>query len=76
MTEKQKIILYIRCPSCLREKEVFLTREEYMNFLKYKNGRGTIQDMLPDIPAPERELLKGGMCGECWERIFGSAPAE
>lgn len=68
--------LYKQCYVCGEDKEVSLTKDEYNSYCKYLNGEGCIQDMLPNVPAPERELLKGGMCGECWRRMFALPPWE
>lgn len=69
-----KIIL--TCPECREMKEIELTQDEYRNYLKYKHGECFIQDMLPTLPRHERELLRGGMCGSCWDFFFGQSPWE
>ena len=47
-----------------------MTEEEQKNYSLYLSGEGLIQNMLPNISPPDRELLRGGMCGDCWKKIF------
>lgn len=70
MSEMNKLELNIECPLCGEVKKILLTTEEYINYIAYQCGQGLIQEMLPNVPAPERELLAGGMCGECWKKNF------
>lgn len=67
MDEKNKLKIRMECPYCGEIRDIFMTLEEYVNYELYLNGYGLIQQMLPNIPAPDRELLKGGMCGKCWK---------
>lgn len=53
------------CPYCNQIKTVYLTEEEFENWLRYLDGGLLIQDMLPNVSNADRELLRGGMCGEC-----------
>ena len=76
MSERKNIEVVKTCPKCGGEKAIHMSEAEFQNLINYYNGEGLIQDMIPDIPAPERELLRGGMCGECWRRIFGPPPWE
>ena len=71
-----KVVYQVRCPECGEMKKIELSVEEYENLQRYYAGEGLIQDMLPDIEPPIRELLKGGMCGECWIGMFGMSPWE
>ena len=71
-----KVVYQVRCPECDEMKKIELSVEEYENLQRYYAGEGLIQDMLPDIEPPIRELLKGGMCGECWIGMFGMSPWE
>jgi len=35
-----------------------------------------IQDALPEMPPAERELLLSGICGKCWDKLFGGEEDE
>lgn len=70
------MIITLICPECKEEKKVELTQEEYENYTRYKYGEGLIQDMLPNVDRKTRELLRGDMCGDCWEIFFGTPPWE
>lgn len=76
MDKTKKIKVEKICPKCKECKAIYMTEEEEENYYLYLNGIGLIQDMLPDIPAPERELLRGGMCGDCWKKLFGPPCSE
>ena len=44
---------------------------DWADFIKWKEGRGLIQDCLPYLSADEREFLMTGLMPEEWERTFG-----
>lgn len=75
MKEVKKEVKII-CPNCGQERMVLLTEEECESWKRYLHGEGMIQNMLPDVPHADRELLRGGMCGECWKEMFGNPPWE
>lgn len=37
----------------------------------WKHGGALIQDAFPDMPEAERETLKSGIHGPCWDAMFG-----
>ncbi|MEC2463396.1 hypothetical protein P9X10_00595 [Bacillus cereus] len=37
----------------------------------WENGQ-LIQRAFPNMSAPDRELFRGGMCGDCWNKMFPS----
>jgi hypothetical protein len=39
-------------------------------FIAWRNG-GKIQDCLPSLSNEDREALMTGICGDCWERMYG-----
>lgn len=70
MDKKKKIQVNKLCPQCKEIKTIYMTEEEQKNYSLYLSGEGLIQNMLPNISPPDRELLRGGMCGDCWKKIF------
>lgn len=69
----EKITVKRQCSICKTTKEIQLTAEEYENYLVYLNTRSMlIQDALPDVALPDREMLRsmGGVCCECWNKYF------
>lgn len=66
----------LTCPVCNEEKTVELTPEEYENYLRYTPGRQLVQDVFPNVDPKVRELLRGGMCADCWNMYFGTPPWE
>lgn len=59
--------MYRRCPKCRRPHAVVVFKADYV---AYRAG-GLLQDCFPYLSAPERELLKTGICEDCWNQIFG-----
>ncbi|MBR6908033.1 hypothetical protein IKN40_06165 [bacterium] len=57
------------CPYC-HNKHIFNVTDEQYN--KYVNGESYIQTIFPKFTPTEREMLITGICGECWDKIFGS----
>lgn len=41
---------------------------------QWRNGL-LIQKAFPDMPDDQRELLISGICGACWDNLFGDAEA-
>ena len=62
------------CKFCGEVQEVELSQEQ-INELQSPNRRH-VQDIVPELPAEQRELFISGMCGKCWTDTFGPAPDE
>lgn len=61
-----------KCPRCGEVYTFELTTEEFAGLLARELGSGElIQNVLPNRTPAERELLRGGDCGKCWEEMFG-----
>jgi len=72
--ENRTIKVEKQCYHCKKVKAISLTDNEYKKLIRYYESGGLIQKILPNILSPERELLRGGMCGECWINVFGILP--
>lgn len=59
------------CPLCGETDSIVLTRDEYINYLRWQNKELLIQEALPNRSAHEREQLKTGICPHCWDELFG-----
>ena len=57
----------VQCRNCGRDCSVSCSPEQYKSYI---DGAGNIQDIMPDVPAGERELLISGICGLCWDSMF------
>lgn len=55
----------VKCPLCGTEYEMNMTDEQYNKYIK---GEDNIQNIFPDWPADEREMLITGICGKCWDQ--------
>lgn len=56
-----------RCPICGKSYIVIVPHE---GFIKWRSG-SRIQDCLPNLSSEDREALMSGICGECWDKIYG-----
>lgn len=60
--------IIIECKECKVNYEFILTKDQ---FDKVKSGEGYILDILPNLTPDERELFISGICGTCFDKIFG-----
>lgn len=56
------------CPFCNNENSVSV----YQSQIDNRNNGALIQDAFPDKSATEREILKTGICGTCWDETFNN----
>ncbi|PGF05366.1 hypothetical protein COM61_01250 [Bacillus toyonensis] len=54
------------CSTCGKEKKFTVSSRALKD---WENGQ-LIQRAFPNMEAPDRELFRGGMCGDCWNRMF------
>lgn len=57
----------LTCSCCHKRVTVTIPLEGY---LLWRNGLRHIQDAMPQVPAGIRELLKSGICEECFDHMF------
>lgn len=62
------MIVTAECRVCKREYQIMVPRGGYNMWAK---GRMHIQDAMPQVSADDRELLKSGICGRCFDKMFG-----
>jgi len=55
------------CTKCGAEYELKFILQDYVDWKE--NGK-MIQDAFPYLNADERELLKSGICNDCWQKMF------
>lgn len=58
------------CLQCDSRFELPVTEEQVM---RWQRGE-LIQNVMPELPRPERELFISGTCGACWNLLFGEPP--
>lgn len=56
------------CPLCGKGSLVTLSKEDFDRLNSDFGQTHTIQEVLPNIPALERELLKTGICQSCFPK--------
>ena len=76
VNNERRIEIHKQCVFCHQMKTVYMTEDEYEKYELHAAGVGLIQEMLPEIDKCDRELLKSGICGDCWKNMFGPAPWE
>jgi RNase P subunit RPR2 len=57
----------IPCSKCGTEHVFEITSKQ---FHMINDGKELIQNILPDVTPPEREMFITGVCPECWKGIF------
>lgn len=57
------------CPICGIEHNVQLSSDQEYRYIDFLEGKGHIQDLLPDLSKENRELLLTGICPECWKKM-------
>lgn len=55
------------CDNCDSETQLLIESEDYKS---WKKGR-LIQDAMPYLTIEQRELLISGICGTCFDDMFG-----
>lgn len=57
----------VRCPECQDMFSIEMPRQAYKAWM----GGAYVQDAWPEATASVREQLISGVCGVCWESLFG-----
>lgn len=60
------------CPFCGNLNVVTVNEDDYWN---WQNGT-LIQDAFPYLTADEREIIKTGICPDCWDKMFSEDEEE
>lgn len=68
---ENKIVAF--CILCSQRHEINVKAEGYE---EWKRGAVRIQEVLPETPADERELLISGICGKCFDETFADEDDE
>jgi hypothetical protein len=55
------------CRICGRTYRILVPSRGYVLWAK---GLKHIQDAMPQVSADDRELLKSGICGRCFDKLF------
>lgn len=59
---------YVTCGKCHNTFTIMYNRQDMMDWL---SGSGNIQTILHYLTSGERELLLSGLCGNCFDKMFG-----
>jgi hypothetical protein len=62
------IMLEVTCKECKTEHYFEVLEDQW---IRIQTGDESIQNILPHFDSDERELLISGICGSCWNKIFG-----
>ena len=57
----------VRCPICGKQ---YIITVPHDGFIRWRSG-SRIQECMPNLSSEDREALMTGICGECWERMYG-----
>ena len=69
----KEICVVTYCPFCGHAHEIEVNEADYDD---WKDGILLAQDAFPYLSADERETLISGICGECWDNLFGMPEEE
>jgi len=54
------------CTHCRKHYTLYIHMQDYLDWRQQK----LIQNAFPYLTQADRELMKSGMCGECWDGMF------
>lgn len=63
---ESKVLLSVICPACEIVKDIEVSNEQYSRYLADEQ---CIQDYMSDVSSADRELLLGGICGDCFDAM-------
>jgi len=67
--ESPIVVFYVECGGCRNVYALKVNRADYDRLFKRTEP---IQDVVPYLSAPMRELLISRTCPKCWKRMFGA----
>lgn len=66
----------VECRLCAVGTLIPATQSQLTEMNKPRSERMFMQDIFPDLPIGDRELLISGTCNTCWQNMFGSCEDE
>ena len=60
----------VDCRMCQEFYQIPATPEQQEEMDKPRAERKFMQDIFPELPIEDRELLISGTCGTCWDKLF------
>ena len=60
----------VDCRMCEKWYYISATPEQQEEMDKPRSERKFMQDIFPELPIEDRELLISGTCGTCWDKLF------
>jgi len=67
-SEHTALVIYKICPFCKKENKIELNEAEAAAYKQWIGGE-LIQNAFPNWSANEREILKTGICPDCWNNV-------
>lgn len=65
--------IVVNCRLCFDAKHIPCTESQWSELNKPRSERAFMQDIFPELPIEDRELLISATCNNCWNKLF---PAE
>lgn len=59
-----------KCEICGKTFKFELTKDQYYQLQLPRKERPLIQNILPNMPADDRELFISRICGKCFDNLF------
>lgn len=57
------------CIFCLKKQEPFYVTSEEWNYF-HSDEMPLIQKAYPNLTSAQREIIRSGICNDCWEGMF------
>lgn len=57
--------------NCCRCGKPHIIEVDEAKFIRWKRGKGNIQDIFPELTPDQRELMISQICQKCWVDMFG-----
>lgn len=71
-TQKITTYLSVDCRLCGTFSYIECEQWQADELDKPRSERMFMQDIFPDLPIGDRELLISGTCNTCWQKMFGN----
>ena len=65
--DETTVVVDVTCKKCNTNHTIVLDKDRY---IKWMTGT-SIQQVFPEISLDTRELLISGICGSCFDNLFG-----
>ena len=66
-------MISIKCTMCNAPQELNISQTQYQDWRLNRESLPVVQDHFPELTDAQRELLISGVCGGCFDELFGDS---